>query len=77
MSMYNVIARKTTTIGKSLKGGTSDSKSLSSILLPFLDTIFFTLFTRTFATTLLTNRDKIIHPKIIVSHPGLYRILHL
>ena len=40
MSKYNVMIRKTITIGKSLKGGTSASNNLSSTLLPVLDTIF-------------------------------------
>jgi len=71
ISKYNVIARKTTTIGKSLKGGTSASNNLSSILLPVLDTIFFTLLTRILATTLLISKDTIIHTKIIAKLPKL------
>ena len=47
------------------------SNNLSSTLLPVLDTIFFTLFTKTLATILLTNKDIIIDMKIIIKSPRL------
>ena len=59
ISKYKVIARKTITIGKSLKGGTRASNNLSSTLLPVFETIFLTLFTRTLATRLLINNEII------------------
>ena len=65
ISKYSVIARKTITIGKSLKGGTKASNNLSSILLPVLDTKAFTLFTSILAITDLTNKEIITATKMI------------
>ena len=71
MSKYKVIARKTITIGKSLNGGTKASNSLSSILLPVLETKVFTLFTSILATNDLINKEKITAIIIIKRSPRL------